>query len=308
MTQTIRDRFAAASLWLPLVVLSLSATAWFDRLPSTLATQWNSDGVSSSAPMVVVLGITGALALAAAIVGLISLAEAAADMRRGLVLGAGFVSGLSTGIWLVTAGVALDGASPADPGGLPLLGVLAGAYAIVPFLLSPRREHSRGEAAPVAVALGESETGAWFTTLRVPLFFWLATVAGVAAAAVGIVGSHEVAGVTAVTVVMAILVLAFLVFARLRVSVDRRGLRVVSSVFRLPIARIPLAEVDSAQAESIRPVEWGGWGYRFLPGRSAVVLTGGPAIVVRRRNGTRFAVTVPEPALPAALLTTLAAR
>ena len=41
---------------------------------------------------------------------------------------------------------------------------------------------------------------------------------------------------------------------------------------------------------------------------SAVVLTSGPAIVVERHNGTLFAVTVPQPDLPAALLTTLAAR
>ena len=41
---------------------------------------------------------------------------------------------------------------------------------------------------------------------------------------------------------------------------------------------------------------------------SAVVLTSGTAIVVERHNGTLFAVTVPQPDLLAALLTTLAAR
>ena len=59
---------------------------------------------------------------------------------------------------------------------------------------------------------------------------------------------------------------------------------------------------------NIVPMEWGGWGYRVLPGRSAIVVAGGPGIVVQRTNGTLFAVTLPEPELPAALLTTLAAR
>ena len=58
----------------------------------------------------------------------------------------------------------------------------------------------------------------------------------------------------------------------------------------------------------LRAAEWGGWGYRVNPGRTAIVVSGRRGILVERTNGTHFAVTVPDPELAVALLTTLAAR
>ena len=309
---TGRERFAAATLWLPVVAISLTATLWYDRLPAVLPKQWNGAEITSTAGTEVMIGITGTIALLAALAGLVALSDAAADIRRGLVLAAGCAAGLAAGVWLVVAGLVIaTGSAEPEAGAWPLFAVLALSYGLIPFALSPRRPHRRALAAtagPTSVPLGATESGAWFTTVTVPMFLWLA--GGLALGAVGLAVFSILEDGAGTGGVLTLLIAAgiCLTFARLRVSVDRRGLRVVSSLLRLPIKQIALDQVASARAETIRPLEWGGWGYRILPGRSAVVLTSGPGIVVERRNGTLFAVTVPDPELPAALLTTLAAR
>ena len=306
---TRRERFAAATLWLPVLIVSVTATLWYSQLPAALPIQWDGTGVTSTAPTVVLIGITGTIALVGAVSGLFALADAAADIRRGLVFAAGCAAGLSTGVWLVSAGLVLVTGSPAPSAGAwPLLGVLAGAYGLIPLALSPRRPVERELHSPTSMSLSASETGAWFTVVKVPVFLWLAgilAVLAVAIAALSAVLGGAGAGATVTVGLVAVLCLAF---ARLRVSVDRRGLRVVSGLLRVPLRRLSLDQIVSARAEHIRPTEWGGWGYRVLPGRSAIVVAGGPGIVVQRTNGTLFAVTVPEPELPAALLTALAAR
>jgi hypothetical protein len=309
---TWRNRLAVATLWLPVVATSITATLWYDRLPAVLPRQWNGAGVTSTTDTEIMIGISGGLALLGAIAGLVALSDAAARIRRGLVLVAGFTAGMGAGIWFVSAGLVIATGSPEpDAGAWPLLAVLACAYGFVPFLLASGAAPDREPAAPAASAalpLGATESGAWYTTLTVPMFVVLTAVAIVAAVGVGAYSVTTDSAGTSAAVALVLVAGVGLTFARLRVTVDRRGLRVVSSLFRLPLKRIALTEVAVARAEPLRPLEWGGFGYRILPGRSAVVLAGGPAIVVERHNGTVFAVTVPEAELPAALLTTLSSR
>lgn len=96
-------------------------------------------------------------------------------------------------------------------------------------------------------------------------------------------------------------------FASIRCTADVRGLR-VCLLGRVPIKRIRLDQMASVSAESIDPMQWGGWGYRVMPGRSALVLRSGPGLVVQMTDGRRFAVTLPDPDTPAALLNALRAR
>jgi len=85
--------------------------------------------------------------------------------------------------------------------------------------------------------------------------------------------------------------------------VDEQGLLVRFGPFGFPHKRIPLAEIAAVRADHIDPIEWGGWGYRVAPGRSAAVLRGGPGIVVDLVDGRRFAVTIDDPEEGVALLT-----
>jgi len=87
----------------------------------------------------------------------------------------------------------------------------------------------------------------------------------------------------------------FIVFSRVNVSVDRRGLTVTYGFLPWPKNRIKLDSVSSAEAIDVRPMEHGGWGYRGsrkLLGRAAVVVRGGQGIRVSLTDGTDFIVTV----------------
>lgn len=308
---TTRDRLAAASLWLPVVIVSVTATLWFDRLPAELPVQWLGIKGGTFARSDVLSGITGTIALLAAVTGIISLAKVAAAIRPWLVLAAGMVGGSATAVWLVAAGFGLAGSSaPAAAGPWLLVLVLAAAcYGAVPYQLCSRQRRVRLEDAPQGVSLGRDETGAWFTTLQVPMFGILAAVSTLAATVIAVLlVPRDAIGASAAVVVLVLFAAACLVFARLRVSVDHRGLRVVSSLFRFPIAQVGLDRIVSARVADLRAAEWGGWGYRIMPGRTAIVVSGRRGVLVERTNGTHFAVTVPDPELAVALLTTLAAR
>lgn len=97
--------------------------------------------------------------------------------------------------------------------------------------------------------------------------------------------------------------------ARVRVTVDRRGLTVSPTLASRPRIRVPLDEVAGADVRDIEAVaDFGGWGYRVRAHRTGVVLRSGEALVVRRTGGREFAVTVPDARTAAALLNTLAER
>ena len=63
-----------------------------------------------------------------------------------------------------------------------------------------------------------------------------------------------------------------------------------------PRRTIALTDVRRADAVRIEPMEWGGLGYRWIPGAkaSAAVIRTGPGIVLSLADGRRFAVTVDD--------------
>lgn len=94
-----------------------------------------------------------------------------------------------------------------------------------------------------------------------------------------------------------------LFFTRLGARVDLDGLTIEFGKFGWPKMRIPVEEIESVESIDLNPWHWGGWGYRWAPGRkSAAVIRRGPAIMVTKLNGRRFAVTVDDAPLGAATL------
>ncbi|MGO9672471.1 MAG: hypothetical protein ACLPS1_28540, partial [Streptosporangiaceae bacterium] len=74
------------------------------------------------------------------------------------------------------------------------------------------------------------------------------------------------------------------------------------------VTTYPLPRITAAERIDLKPMQWGGWGYRGSRtafGRAAVVLRGGDAIRLRLTDGSEFAVTVDDAATGAALLTDL---
>lgn len=91
--------------------------------------------------------------------------------------------------------------------------------------------------------------------------------------------------------------LVALVFARIHVVASARGVRVRFAWLPWPSKFVAIDDIAQAAAIDLRPTEWGGWGYRIARpakgfSRTAVVLRGGEALHLTRRNGREFAVTV----------------
>jgi hypothetical protein len=59
---------------------------------------------------------------------------------------------------------------------------------------------------------------------------------------------------------------------------------------------IALADIAEASAIVVEPMQWGGWGYRWIPWAraSAAVIRRGPGIALTLRDGRQFAVTVDD--------------
>ncbi|MDT0457431.1 DUF1648 domain-containing protein [Streptomyces sp. DSM 41527] len=101
--------------------------------------------------------------------------------------------------------------------------------------------------------------------------------------------------------------LAVLPFAAARVTVDRRGLTVTSTLLPPPlrIRHLPLDRITEATSRPIAVFrEFGGWGYRIRAGGSGLVLRSGEGMVVRLTNGKEFVVTVDDAVTAVALLNT----
>jgi hypothetical protein len=108
--------------------------------------------------------------------------------------------------------------------------------------------------------------------------------------------------------VAAALVGAAFLFAR--VTADRSGLRVfVAGILR--VVNIPAEAISAAAPADVRAADYGGWGYRHHGGTAAVLVSSGPAVVVRKTDGHRLAVSGGNPASAerlAEVLTRVAAR
>ncbi|WP_070016953.1 hypothetical protein [Streptomyces nanshensis] len=93
-----------------------------------------------------------------------------------------------------------------------------------------------------------------------------------------------------------VVALTLLVFGAVDVVVTRHGVTVRSVLVPVLRRRIPLTSITEAFAKRARPMELGGWGYRWLPRRTSVSLRAGDALWLRLAGGREFVVTVDDAA------------
>ncbi|TFD55161.1 hypothetical protein E3T55_01695 [Cryobacterium frigoriphilum] len=321
-----RDVIAWVTLWVPLGAVLVTAALWWGDLPEALPRQWNADGIASTSPTGLMFGILAGLTGTAALGAGFALAAGAAPNRRVIFLAAGFVAGLAGSIWLFSAGITIvPGADPQDPGGWPLLAVAFAGYGAIAYFLAHSWVYPPTDPDVAAAEPADSETARraasvaaqaaarteYTTSISSPLFTGLAVAAVVGAAGVTVLPTLRDGFAAMGTLLFAALVFALALIvlcARIRIRIDARGLSVRSAILGLPLKVIALTQIVDAHADYLEPLRWGGWGYRLLPGRSAVILRAGPGLVVTLRNGRVFAVSIREPELPAALLESLRAR
>jgi len=78
------------------------------------------------------------------------------------------------------------------------------------------------------------------------------------------------------------------------VRVEDERVVIAFGPFGWPRRVIALADIREVSAGQIEPMEWGGWGYRWIPWAkaSAAVIRRGQGIILGLEDGRRFAVTV----------------
>ncbi|MCX5227196.1 DUF1648 domain-containing protein [Streptomyces sp. NBC_00233] len=313
---TRRLRAIAAFPFLLTLVGYLTLLAfWDDRIPDTLATHFSGgDGGRADG----YTGRTGFTVISVAL--LIGLGTGwTVLVRRTALWGAWATAGFAGTLIVLLVRDNLDVVDPArvvSPlANLALGAAVAALCALAGWALTrlvPAGEGpdaAGGEPDAPRLILGASEVAGWTraTTSR-PL-----TVLAVLALVAVPVGLVLAPWPTALLALLGLVVgVPGLALARVRVTVDRRGVTVRPSFVSRPRVRVPLDEVAGASVRELDTAavlaDYGGWGYRVRAGRTGVVLHSGEALVVRRDSGREFAVTVPDAHTAAALLNTLAER
>lgn len=303
-TDRLRKSLALVLMAVPLVAVAI-AFALTD-LPDPVPTHWNAsgvvDGTTGRVPFLLInLAVSAAAALAA-------VAFARTERPRYGLAASAFTAYLVGSIAVLTALLA-SGAAGAQEAELPAWAL---ALAITVSLLGPALvwllwpapgplgQDEGPDADLPRLELGDHERVVYVTEVRSRGFAWLA--AGCALVGLGIAITADV--LIGVSVLAAAVAGALL--QRATVRIDRMGLRITFGPgVRI---RVPLDEIRQAAPEQLRPMEWGGWGYRVLPNRRAVILRSGPGLVLDLTNGSRFAVTLDHPDEAAAVLNGLLHR
>jgi len=299
----------------PLVVLIATALVLGPLLGPTVASHWGSlgrpDGYSGTwSSFAVDAAIVTVLTVAAWVVLFAGRSRVIARLWVGLIVLVASVLALT---WVITAAATAAAPRPEDAmlgAGLVLLlaAVPLGALAFWLVDGSDIRPPSERSVAPLPLLPGERV--AWIGRTGSRLFGAIGVVVVIGGLAIGLafVGATDdgptwVAG--AITVIAGLSVLAL---ADVTLSIDERGLRLVSSAFRIPLFRVSLADVTDVVVETIEPARWGGWGLRFSGAGRAYVTGRAEGLVVGRRHGMPTAITIPRAADAAAVLEALIRR
>ncbi|WP_166869417.1 DUF1648 domain-containing protein [Salinibacterium sp. ZJ70] len=166
------------------------------------------------------------------------------------------------------------------------------------------------EAEPLDLAPGER--GVWIASVRVSTGAVIAIASAVLfALAAGVIAVVATRGAGAVALVLPVMLIAGACTSLAwRVRVDASGLTVSSRPLGWPAVRIRPDEIARVETVEVEPVgEFGGFGWRWAPGRSfGAIARAGEAIEVERHDGRRFTVTVDGARTGAALLAAYVAR
>ncbi|MGF3056706.1 DUF1648 domain-containing protein [Microbacterium sp. YY-01] len=329
-----RRAFLVVGVALPILLLGAATmiiVLWLPALPDPIATHWGTGGVDGFGPrwMAVLNPLIGL-----AIVGLLAMLAWFAHRipRSGRAR-----PDAATPAWSVTArllgavnlGLAVlltvmavsstaiqrgldDATLTPDISAWVAVGLAGQVIAsLIGWFAQPRVEFAAPPAQhPDATPLAATERAAWFgsvsisragviTIIAVIVLLLALTVVAIVRAPID--GTWTGASILIASTVLCLLAISCgLVF---RVSIGSAGLR-VRSFLGWPDTRIPLDDITVVTVTTVQPfAEFGGWGWRIgADGRRGVVLRGGDALQVTRRNGTVFVVTLEHAGEAAATL------
>lgn len=290
---------------LPLIAMGAAALVFAPRLGPTMATHWSGfamepDGYGSTW-MSFWISAAIAAAVTAIAVAVVLMGSASRENRK-MASAATLIAAFPSTVWIVLAGTTADAASPesADLGARLGFLVIPFLVATVVFLLFPVVPETEDEVLSAAQGVPEpleslapNERLVWSRTITSPLLVAIAVVLVASAVALGVAAARSAdAGLWTTCATLTFAALSVLALSPARLTIDRFGVRLRSGAFGIPLIRIPLSDIDVVSAETIEPVQWGGWGYRFTGRGRAYVIRRGPGVVVHRAGGSVVAVTV----------------
>jgi hypothetical protein len=290
------------------------AYSWRDELPDPVASHWGADGAVngvSSVDSVLRVMLGGGLVLVLGFAALTLLLGQSALTRRigaaGVAWSALFMTILTVGSLNIQRGLT-DARAAGGLGGVLIVALVVslvaagGAAAVVPG--DPRQPTTApvDADAPRVVLAGDSPQ-------------WTGAAQSPAAAVVGLAVAALVLGVVVLTQLWALLILVLFLVALIAamssivVRVDASGVT-ARSALGWPRTRVPLDELERADAVEVRPVrDFGGWGWRVgRSGSVGIVLRRGEGLRLTRTGGRILVITVDGATTAAGTVNALADR
>ena len=330
ITREERDQLARAkraALWIGLILPLLAVTIatvlviiWLPRLPDPAATHWSGmgqpDGFGSPTTYLwlsvgIGYGMTLLLWLMVWFTGLKQDAPIWSPMHRFM---AAFTAGFAVFFSVnnvVSVAIQLDLPSAAEApaiGGWMLLSFVCWVVVgLIAWFVQPKlRISAVGETGVAAEPLTGNPGVRWSGTARPgKTFFWVTGIALVVVAFSAVLMFLWPVGIAPriMTVAITVLMLVFCAMcAAFRVRIDSTGLE-ARSILGWPVFRVPADDIARVESRQINPfAEFGGWGMRWAPGQTGLVLRTGEGIVVTRNDGRIFAITLDDSERAAATL------
>lgn len=298
-------------------------------LPSITATHWSGnlhpDGFTDTR---VFVSVCVSLTVAGALLGFLAIGLAQKPaLHSGLLFIAGLAAWTSAGVFVtcaVPSALAGDPTQAVNSALFVILSIIASLLGLVPVWISgifqqftkesqdKRRQRvaqAQGNAAAVPAQKSTVSPLEQFNqTASASWWFWLLgffpLVLGVLMLTVLKGDDQSESLILRITGPIFVLLLTPLVLGlcKIRVRIAEDRVRVSSAIFGFPLRSIAVNQIKDVRSEVVLPMAWGGWGWRFFPGGSAVVLRQGDGLTFELHNGKRFAVTISEAPRAVAIL------
>jgi hypothetical protein len=109
-------------------------------------------------------------------------------------------------------------------------------------------------------------------------------------------------------VLFVVIALVGVAFSSVTVDADEAGVTVKMGPFGWPTQRIAVGGITGVSAATVKPMSYGGWGYRVRSGVRAIIIRSGPAIRVERADQPDLLITVDDAPAGAAAIGALVSR
>lgn len=303
----LRSRRAAVGAGLAALVIvgaaALTAYVWRAQMPDQIAMHWNSAGYPTrfrSLPGAVIETIVVTTIPIIAFSAICATAKVAATRK--------ITAAMSIWIAVFPSLLLLSQRSTSDPTTTPISVIwllLSLIPAIATYLLVPG-DNPLPATTPIPenaprLPIAQNQRAAWFRrTVDIRALF----VSAIAIIPLGVAAWHAQSNILKIAV--SLLILITIIDFTVEIQVSVKGV-VVRSIFGWPRSYIPANEIQRASVIEVNPLsDFGGWGWRLVPGRIGFVTQSGEALLIERTGGRALVVSTDDADNAAALLNTFA--